>query len=164
MKKFLSLLCFLLFVQFALAGDVSITAASFVPSSAAVYYPANTGKAGASITAGQVVYLDTAGVWQKARANALATTPSGVIRGGLACHAAATGQPLVVLKSDTALALGASSTEGYLLCVSASVAGNIGVAPDLTTLGFPFIFGIVLDGGITASVNFETALYTGSAL
>lgn len=141
---------------------ISITAGSFVPSSGATYYP--VGVAGATITAGKAVYKDSNGVWQLARANAAATTPGNGVEGGLAAHGAAASQPIVVLKRDSNLTLGATVTEGTLLSVGADAAGDIASTADLSVGEFPCVFGIMKDGGATARVDFENALWTGSAL
>lgn len=163
MKKLLLLsaaLLFCLFTPVATAADISITAASFVPSANAVYYPpAVTGSA--AVTAGQAVYLNSSGVWEKARANA-----SGTLVGvnlGLACHASSPGQPLAVLKSDPSLAVGATVAINGLLVVSAGTAGGIALYADLTTGNFISVFGIMKTATV-AAVDFPNAKTTTVAL
>lgn len=143
------------------AADISVTAANVLASASAITKP---GVAGVAITAGQVLYFDTASTtWKLARANSLSTVPGGT-RMGLALNNAAIGQPIIVLKSDPAFASGAGSppAKGILLVVSAAAAGASAPFGDLTTGGFPFVYAIVNNGG-TWRVDFDHALQNGSA-
>lgn len=154
-----SLLCLFSASVLLVASDLSITAASFIGSAGATYEQGTCGSG--AVTAGQVVYKDSAtSTYKLARANASGTS----IARGIAAHAASPGQPLRIITSDPALALGATSTEGLLLAVSSATAGGIDPYGDLTTGAFPCVFGIVLDGGLTASVDFVNAKVTNSAL
>ncbi len=158
MKKLLLLtLSALAFATSSFASDLSITAASVIASSSA---QTKVVTAGATITAGQVVYLDSASMTYKlARANALGTSNAA----GIALNGAASGQPVKICMYDPDFTPGVSATEGVHLMLSSATAGAIAPAADLTTGAFPFVFGIVKDGGHWV-VDFLTPLSTGSAL
>ena len=144
----------------AAAADITITVASFVPSSNAVYYPsAVTGSV--AVTAGMAVYLNSSGVWEKAKADASATLVGVSL--GLACHASSPGQPLAVLKSDPSLTLGATVAIDGLLVVSGATAGGIALYADLVTGKFINVFGI-MKTATTAIVDFPNAKTTTVAL
>ena len=146
------------FAPLAPAADLTITAASVLGSANATY---ERGTAGATVTAGQVVYKDSAtNTYKLARANAGSTSSPR----GIAAHGASSGQPLSVITSDPGFTIGATSSAGILLALSSATAGGIAPSGDLTTGGYPFIFGIVLNGGTTASINFLTPFATGAAL
>lgn len=105
--------------------DLSITATDVVKGSNAIV--AN-GTAGATITAGEVVYLDaTSGKWKLAD-NDLAAAKNP---GGIALNGASDGQPLAVLTSGD-LTIGATLTAGTAYYLSAT-AGGICPVGDLTT-------------------------------
>lgn len=140
-------------------ADLIITPASFLPSAAAVFKRGTCGIA--AVTAGLAVYLDAVTkTYLKAVATGLATAKAV----GIAAHAASPGQPLTIIESDPVVALGATSTEGKLLVVSAANAGGIAPSADLGAGNFPCCFGIVLDGGITAKIDFVNAFRTDSAM
>ncbi len=155
-----SLLCFS--ATIAVATDLTITVASFVPSAAAQYYPRGTTGV-AALTAGQLVYLDsTTGTWLKAKADAASTSVTNTTL-GLACHASSPGQPLTVLKSDTALAIGSTVVVDKLYVVSAAVAGSIAPSTDLTTGNYIYVFAIAPTAS-TLNVDFTSAKTTTAAL
>lgn len=107
-------------------ADLTITAANVSPGAGATL---DTGTAGATITAGQVLYKDTTDsnklklADQDAQATALVA--------GISLHGAASGQPLDYIKSGT-LNLVGGVTIGRIYAVS-STAGGIGSATDVTT-------------------------------
>ncbi len=103
--------------------DLTITAASVQKGGNAVV---DNGIAGASLTAGQVVYKDAAtGTYKLADSNfAGATVPVGI-----ALHAAATGQPIAVQTSGD-ITIGATLTAGSAYYFS-ETAGGIQPAADL---------------------------------
>ena len=139
------------------AADFSVTAGSVLASSTAV---TRTGTAGATITAGQVVYKHSGGTYKLAKADAVATAQAV----GIALHGASSGQPLKIVVKDDDFTPGASSTEGMHVQLSSGTAGGItGTAADVTTGAFPFLIGIVLDGGHW-KIDFEAQLRTDSAL
>lgn len=106
-------------------ADLTITAASVAKGGNAVV---DNGTAGASVTAGQVVYKDAStGTYKLADSNlAGATTPAGI-----ALHAAASGQPLAVQTSGD-ITIGATLTAGTAYYLS-ETAGGIQPAADLAS-------------------------------
>lgn len=120
----------------AFAADLSITAASVAKGTNAVI---EHGTAGATITAGQAVYFDSAaGTWKLAddnSATAAARSPKG-----FALNGAASGQPLTVHKSGN-ITIGATLTAGVAYYLSDTPGGICPVA-DLTTGEYPTIVGI----------------------
>ncbi len=102
-------------------ADVSITAANAL----LVGGPTDNMTAGASITAGQVVYKEaTTGLAKLAdcdSATAEARTPYGI-----ALHAASTGQPLKVARAGATVNMGATLTGGTDYWLSGTAGG---VAP-----------------------------------
>ena len=117
-------------------SDLTITAASVVAGLGAA---TRDGVAGAAITAGQVVYRDTAdGKWKLADCNsatAAARTP-----GGIALNGAAIGQPVEVL-TEGPVTIGATLTAGVAYYLSGT-AGGIRPVADNTTGDYPTIVGI----------------------
>lgn len=120
-------------------ADLTITAANVVPGSGARI---NYGiYAGATITAGQVVYLDTAAttpVWKLAdcdSATALARIPVGV-----AVNSASSGQPLAV-QTGGPLTIGATIAAGVAYYLSGNPGGICPVA-DVASGDYTAIIGI----------------------
>jgi hypothetical protein len=117
-------------------ADLTITAANVVAGSTATVVD---GTAGASITAGQVVYHDGATDTLK-----LADCDSGTaaVRSpyGIALHAAASGQPLAVLTAGP-ITIGATVAASGIYCLSAT-AGGICPAADLTTGNYTAVIGV----------------------
>lgn len=129
--------------------DIVITAASVVSYSSAVR---ESGTAGATITAGQAVYLDTDDRYKLAdnnSATALVRTPRGI-----ALNGASSGQPLTIHLSGN-ITIGATLTAGVAYYLSDTPGGICPVA-DLLTGEYPCVIGIatstsVLSVGIQAS-------------
>lgn len=115
-------------------ADLVVTAASVVadPSARVVH-----GKAGATVTAGQVVYLDdTTGTYKLADSNvAAARSPDGI-----ALHASLSGQPVAVIESGL-LTLGAILTAGVAYYLSDTPGGICPVA-DVGATEYSTILGI----------------------
>lgn len=93
-----------------------------------------SGNAGATITAGQLVYKDSNSLWQLSDANGAAAAKT---IGGVALHASLSGQPLAVLQSGP-ITIGATVAVGAIYGLSATaggiaVYGNAGPASDLVT-------------------------------
>lgn len=106
-------------------ADISITAANVVRVSGEQV----SGVAGATITAGQPVYLDsTTSTYLLSDANASGKDAVS----GIALNGAAAGQPLVVAKSGSVLTIGATVVVGTIYVLSAT-AGGICPASDLAT-------------------------------
>jgi hypothetical protein len=116
--------------------DLSITAANVIAGSGARTVD---GTAGASVTAGQAVYLDsTTNTYKLAdcdSATAAVRSPDGI-----ALHAAASGQPLEVLTRGP-ITIGATMTAGLPYFLSAT-AGGIAPYADLGAGDYPTIIGI----------------------
>lgn len=127
-------------------ANLSITAANVVASSVARI---ERGTSGATVTAGQVVYLDavTTGKWQLADADAVTAPARGQGKTGIALNGASDGQPLAVLTGGP-ITIGATLTPGtayYLsddpgmICPLADVTGGdyyvlIGMATSASAL------------------------------
>jgi hypothetical protein len=111
----------------AFAADLSITAANVVPSSQAHYA---YGTAGATVTAGQLVYFDTVNLnYKLASSNASSTT---AVVAGIAVNNAGAGQPITLVTYDPALAIGATVAAGSVYVASAN-AGMIAPNSDAVT-------------------------------
>lgn len=108
-------------------ADISVTAANVAKVSGA---QTATGTAGAAITAGQPLYVDTANgnvlKLVDADASDLASTVAGI-----ALHTSASGQPITYLTSGD-ITIGATLTAGKVYVASAT-AGGIAPVADLTT-------------------------------
>jgi hypothetical protein len=121
---------------------LTITAASVVAGSNAIV---ENGTAGDTITAGQVVYLDTAtGRYELADCNS-ATLAVRQAR-GIALNGAADGQPLRILKSGD-ITIGATMTVGAAYYLSGTAGAIIPVA-DLATSDYVVFLGIAKTAAI----------------
>jgi hypothetical protein len=115
-------------------ADLTITAANIIPVSG---YSEYQGTAGATITAGQVVYLDSNSLLQLADNNgaaALATVK------GIALHAALANQPLKIIIAGS-LGFGAILTAGnfYYLSETAGAIcpwGDLGAGERVSQIGY----------------------------
>jgi len=111
---------------------LSITAANVLatlPNSATEY------KAGATITAGQPLYYDTATATVKLADTNDATKIPCI---GISLNGASSGQPVAVVSQDDAFTPGATLTVGQTYCVG-TTAGSIVPISDLTTGDYPQI-------------------------
>lgn len=117
-------------------ADLTITAANVIAGSGSRTIE---GTAGATITAGQMVYYDSATANYKLAdcdsATAAARSPAGI-----ALHAAATGQPLDILTRGP-ITIGATMTAGVAYYLSGNAGGICPVA-DLGAGDYPTIIGI----------------------
>jgi hypothetical protein len=124
------------------ATDLAITAGSLIPSTSAVM---RDGVAGVAITAGQLVYKDTADNKLKLAdangASALIRTPIG-----LASNTAGIGQNVRYIISDPDLTIGGTVSNGAAYVLSAT-AGGVAPIADLTTGWYPCLVAI----GISAT-------------
>lgn len=147
-KLFGSLLLILGLLTPVFAGDLSVTAGSVTVGTGTV----NTepGTAGATITAGQAVYKDTAGLFQLSKANGAAALRTVY---GVALNGASNGQPLTVLKSGN-LNPGATVVVGTVYVSSGTTAGGIAPTTDLATGWYTSIIGIgTASGNILVQIN-----------
>lgn len=128
-------------------SDLSITAANVLAGTAARKV---NGTAGATITAGKVLYEDPADKKLKLAdcdsATAAARSPIGI-----ALHGASNGQPLTYL-SEGPVTIGATLTAGTTYYLS-QTAGGICPLADLATGAYPVIIGIA-----TSTTVLEVAL------
>ncbi len=130
-------------------ADLTITAANVVASANAVR---ESGTAGATITAGQLVYLDTTDMKYKLADNNGAAALR--VPNGIALNGAANNQPLVIQKAGD-ITIGATMTAGVAYYLSDTPGGICPVA-DLASGEYPCIIGIaksasLLDVGIHPS-------------
>jgi hypothetical protein len=101
-------------------ADLTVTAASVLWTSGTK----QTGVAGATVTAGQAVYLDsTTSTLKLAQSDGTAAEADAV---GVALHAAGSGQPLVYASQGAIINIGATTTKATTYVVSATAGG---VAP-----------------------------------
>lgn len=148
----LSVATFMMPLQ-AFAADLTVTAASVVAGSNAV---TEQGLAGATITAGQLVYRDsTTGRYLKADSNAASAeirTPRGV-----ALNGASDGQPLAIHRSGD-ITIGATLTAGIAYYLSDTPGGICAVA-DVGSGEYVVLLGVAK----SASVLAFSVTYTGVA-
>lgn len=114
-------------------ADLSVTAASVLASSQAQIE--RSYNAGATLTAGQAVYLNSSNLWVANDAN-IAAAGAIATKRGIALNGAANGQPIAVVLSDPGFTPGATLTVGQTYAVSANAA-MIAPISDLTTGDYP---------------------------
>lgn len=136
-------------------ADLSITAGNVVPASNAVVERAT---AGAAITAGQVVYLDTSDNKMKL-ADADAATAAARTPRGIALCGASDGQPIVIQRSGD-ITIGATVTAGTAYYLSAANAGGIAPVGDLTSGDYYSLIGVAK----SASALTLALIYTGASV
>lgn len=107
-------------------ADLTITAANVLFTSGTK----ETRNAGASITAGQAVYLDSATDTYKL-AQCDGTAAEYAVR-GIALHAAGTGQPLTIALTGAVINIGATTAKTTTYVLSAA-AGGVAPQADLTS-------------------------------
>jgi hypothetical protein len=132
-------------------ADLSITVASVAKGSGA---STAQGVAGATITAGQVVYLDSAtSTYKLADANGAAALRSPV---GIALHAALSGQPLQILTGGL-ITIGATLVAGTVYVLSGT-AGAIAPAADVVTGWYLTIVGVPVSTTVLKVAFLESGL------
>jgi hypothetical protein len=117
-------------------ADLTITAANVVKGAGAVV---ETGTAGATITAGQVVYRDASDLKYKL-ADADSTTAAVRSPRGIALNGASDGQPLSIQREGS-ITIGATLTAGTTYYLS-DTPGGIAPLADLTTGDYPTVIGV----------------------
>jgi hypothetical protein len=128
-------------------ADISITAANVVPGSDAVR---ESGTAGATITAGQLVYLDTSDMkFKLADSNGAAALR---VPNGIALNGASNGQPLSVQKGGD-ITIGGTMTAGIPYFLS-DTPGGLCPLPDIGTGEYSCIVGIAKSTSVLA-VNIQ---------
>mgnify|MGYP000926634326 FL=1 len=124
-------------------ADLTITAASVAAGTNAS--KVSSYLAGADITAGQAVYLDTSTSTMKlADADTLAASAAF----GVALNSASTGQPITVQKQGN-ITIGATVVTGKAYYVS-TTAGAICLESDLSTGDFPHFLGFATSTTVIA--------------
>lgn len=132
-------------------ADLTITPANVVTGDASGID--RSGFAGATITAGQVVYKDAStGRWLLADDNS--ATVAARTPGGVALNGASNGQPLGVQRSGD-MTLGATLVAGTTYYLS-DTPGGIGPAADLAAGEYPSIIGIAKSTTVL-NVNINSA-------
>lgn len=122
-------------------ADLTITAANVVAASGSKSRP---GTAGATITAGQAVYLDaTDNKWKLADADGAAALRSP---GGIALHGASNGQPLQV-HTEGRLTIGATLAAGTTYYLSPTPGGICPLA-DVQSGDYTVIIGIAVSTSV----------------
>jgi hypothetical protein len=106
-------------------ADLAVTAASVLASTGGAAVIRSTYKAGATITAGQAVYLGAASTWLLIDQDAAATGNELATEHGIALNGASSGQPINVCIYDTAFTPGCTMTLGVAMYAS-DTAGGIG--------------------------------------
>lgn len=128
-------------------ADLVIVASSVASGSGVNVLRGNN--AGATITAGQLVYLDSSGLWQLSDANSAAAAKT---IGGVSLHASLNGQPLAV-QVDGAITIGATVAVGTIYVLSGT-AGGIAPSTDLASGMTTCILGVATSATvITMKVN-----------
>jgi hypothetical protein len=138
-------------------ADLSLTAANVIMSAAG---KKSDGIAGEAITAGDVLYKDSADSNKLKLADANAAGKRGVV--GIALNDAATGQTVSYCISDSALAIGATVSIGYIAILSGT-AGAIAPAADAAAGMEVVILGV---GVSTTAIkcSFSTGLLSAGAV
>ena len=121
---------------------ISITAANVLHSSSATIF---TGTAGATITQGQPVYLDTVTSTYKL-ANALTNNPVA----GVALVGASNGQQMVICSRDPNFAFGGTVTAGNIILVG-NTAGTLQPYEDRASGWYVTSLGVMIS---TTRMNF----------
>jgi hypothetical protein len=127
-----------------MAEPLGITVAQVLPDTSGDRY---NGIAGATILAGQAVYLDALTSTLKLADANVALTPAAAAAIGIALHGSLAGQPLQVQRSgDVTVGLGAAPVEGAVYVVSATP-GGISLVTSLTTGWYATLLGIGIGSG-----------------
>lgn len=118
---------------------ISITAASVLASATASIRKEYT--FGATVTAGQVVYLNTSNQWVLADSDAASTGNGITDTMGIALNGGASGQPAAVCVEDSDFTPGGTLTNGLAVYLF-TTAGAISQADIPTTAAYPVCLGI----------------------
>lgn len=133
--------CLLVPTPLVSGADITVTAASVAKGTGAT---TSDGIAGATITAGQAVYLDsTTNTIKLADANASSAASTAV---GIALHGAASGQP-IKYQTGGQITIGATVAVGTIYVVSGT-AGGIAPSTDLASGWYTNILGVATTTGI----------------
>lgn len=130
-------------------ADLSITPGSVIPSTSAAI---SIGTAGATITAGQTVYIDTANsdVLKLADSDGSALTATVA---GIALNGASTGQKVRYVTSDPALVLGCTMAVGDVLLQSDTAGGITVTRADLEAGDYITVLGVCTVANSTVNMK-----------
>lgn len=129
-------------------ADLSITATQVLGVGS---YTSQVHDAGAAITAGQALYLDSSNDWQLADANVSATEAAAI---GIALNGGGVGQPVKAITAGCVnLGAGAAAAAGEVYVVSAT-AGSIAADGDIGTGLYKTILGVGIGSNqVQLSIN-----------
>ena len=132
-------------------ADISIDATLVAKSASAA---STTGTAGATITQGQVLYIDTANNNVMKLADSNGGSAGDAIRQGLqvALNAASSGQPVTYVTLDSALNLGLTLTSGATAYLSSTAGGITVTYADIASGSTVVQLGVVNTNG---TLNFN---------
>jgi len=115
-------------------ADISITASAVVPSSAAVIKYTT---AGATLTAGQLIYLDAADLDANGIGKAKLSDANGAaalrVVDGMCIGGASAGQPIAYVTYDTALVIAASGLTANTILILSDTPGGVAPSTDLSS-------------------------------
>ena len=138
-------------------ADISITATGVLKSSTG---SVSVGTAGATITAGQAVYVDTGDSNKIKLADADGASPAFTFA-GIALNAASSGQPVSYCTNDTAgFTIGATLAAGDVIYLAPNPGGLTKTFADLLTTDKVVVVGVMLT---TTTMNL-TAIQGGAIL
>ena len=124
-------------------ADISITASAVVPSANAVIKYTT---AGATLTAGQLIYLDTADLDANGIGKAKLSDANGAaalrVVDGITVGGASAGQPVAIVTYDTALVVGSGLTANNILILS-DTPGGLAPSADLGSGEYLSVIGVV---------------------
>jgi len=125
-------------------ADISITASAVVPSSAAVIKYTT---AGATLTAGQLVYLDAADLDANGIGKAKLSDANGAaalrVVDGITVGGASAGQPVAIVTYDTALVIAASGLTANNILILSDTPGGIAPSADLSAGEYLSVIAVV---------------------
>lgn len=129
-------------------ADLTITAASVVLSSGTK----ESGTAGATITAGQALYLDSAtNTLKLAQCDGTAAEADVV---GVSLHASLSGQPIAYAKNGAALNIGATTAKTTAYVLSAAAGGICPQADLVSTNKIVYLgYATATDGSVVLNVR-----------
>lgn len=142
MKRLLIFLVLLVFAVPCFAGDISVTAGNVVKDANAVIVK---GTAGATVTAGEVVYADTSDNGDYKLADCDLSAAASVVA-GIAMNGAADGQPLSVQIAGD-ITIGGTVVVGEIYVLSGT-AGGVAIEGDLAQNDYVSVIGV----GVSATV------------
>jgi len=143
-------------------ADLSLTSSAVVASAAALATRRRC-VLGATLAAGDVIYLDATDSHKAKAADANSGTAAARVPVGILLNGGAAGQPAEYIEADTDLTVGSHGlTVGTAIILSAT-AGKMAPIADATTGWYPTLIGIAKTS-TTISFNARAALSLSAAL